>query len=111
MAHEQRPPWRIEVVLAKRDRLLDAEPGAPKHDDQRPQASAVAIVGSAAHHRDDLLDGRRVGGIELPLVAGQARRGARRCAPGPTARTGRTRSLGSPAELPEAIGIAPASTR
>jgi hypothetical protein len=32
----------------------------------------VAIVGSSAHHRDDLLDGRRVGGIELPLVAGRA---------------------------------------
>ena len=70
LAHEQRPPPRIEVALAQRERLLDTEPGAPEHDDQRPQASAVAIVGSSAHHRDDLLDGRRVGGIELPLVAG-----------------------------------------
>src|SRR3982751_434312 len=69
---EQRPPPRIEVALAQRERLLDTEPGAPEHDDQRPQASAVAIVGSSAHHRDDLLDGRRVGGIELPLVWGRA---------------------------------------
>jgi hypothetical protein len=72
LAHEQRPPPCIEVALAQRERLLDAEPGAPEHDDQRPQASAVAIVGSSAHHRDDFLDGRRVGGIELPLVAGRA---------------------------------------
>jgi hypothetical protein len=45
---------------------------AMERDDQRPQASAVAIVGSSAHHRDDFFDGRRVGGIELPLVAGRA---------------------------------------
>jgi hypothetical protein len=50
VAHEQRLPRRIEVALAKRERLLDAEPGAPEHDDQRSQASAVAIVGSPAHH-------------------------------------------------------------
>jgi hypothetical protein len=72
VAHEQRPAPRIEVALAQRERLLDTEPGAPEHDDQRPQASAVAIAGSSAHHRDDLLDGRRVGGIQLPLVAGRA---------------------------------------
>ncbi len=54
-----RPAARIEVALANRERLLDAQPGAPEHDDQRPQAGAVAIVGSSAHHRDDLLDGRR----------------------------------------------------
>jgi hypothetical protein len=72
LAHEQRPPPRIEVALAQCERLLDAQPAAPEHDDQRPQASTVAIVGSSAHHRDDLLDGRRVGGIELSLVAGRA---------------------------------------
>jgi len=46
-AHEQRPPPRIEVALAQRERLLNAQPAAPEHDDQRPQASAVAIVGGS----------------------------------------------------------------
>src|SRR5215212_9576832 len=54
LAHEQRPPPQVEVALARRERFLDAEPGAPEHDDHRPQATAVAIVGSSAHHRDDL---------------------------------------------------------
>jgi hypothetical protein len=36
----------MEVALAQRERLLDTEPGAPEHDDQRPQARAVAIVGA-----------------------------------------------------------------
>src|SRR5215212_1156274 len=63
LAHEQRPPPRIEVALAQRERLLDAQPGAAEHDDECAQPSAVAIIGSSAHHRDDLLDGRRVGGI------------------------------------------------
>jgi hypothetical protein len=52
---------------------VDAEPGAPEHDDQRPQASAVAIVGSSAHHRNDFLDGRRIGGSagwSCPLLRG-----------------------------------------
>jgi hypothetical protein len=77
-------PPRIEVSLAQRERLLDAQPGAPEHDDQRAQASAVAIVGSSAHHGDDLPDSRRVSGLELPLVA--------RRATGVVARQGRGRS-------------------
>jgi hypothetical protein len=71
-AHEQRPARRIEVTLAQHEHLLNAQPAAPEHDDQGPQASAVAIVGGLAHHGDDLLNGRRVGGIELPLVTGRA---------------------------------------
>jgi len=41
------------VAFAQRERLLDAQPGSREHDDQRPQASAVAItldeVASGAH--------------------------------------------------------------
>ena len=69
---------------AQRERLLHAQSATPQHDNQRPQPSAVAIIGCLAHHRDDLLDGRRVGGIELPLVAGGAT--------GVVARHGRGRS-------------------
>jgi hypothetical protein len=32
----------------------------------------VAVIGGRAHHGDDLLDGRRVRGIELALVARRA---------------------------------------
>jgi hypothetical protein len=78
LAHEQGSPPRIEVALAQCECLLDAQSAAPEHDDQRPQPRAVAIVGGLAHHRDDLLHGWRVGGIELPLVAGRGdRRGSR----------------------------------
>ena len=37
VAHQQRPAPRVEVALAERERLLDAQPAAPEHDDQRPQ--------------------------------------------------------------------------
>ena len=51
--NEQRPAPRVEVAFAQRERLLDAQPGSREHDDQRPQASAVAItldeVASGAH--------------------------------------------------------------
>ena len=63
-------PAAVEVALAQCECLLDAQSAAPEHHDERPQASAVAIVGGLAHHRDDLPHGWRVGGIELPLVAG-----------------------------------------
>ena len=33
-AHEQRPALRVEVTFAQGKRLLDAQPGAPEHDDQ-----------------------------------------------------------------------------
>jgi hypothetical protein len=38
------PRREIEVALAEWERLLDAHPGAPEHDDERPRASAVAII-------------------------------------------------------------------
>jgi hypothetical protein len=31
----------------------------------------MAVVAGLAHHGDDLFNGRRVGGIEPPLVAGR----------------------------------------
>ena len=41
------PALRIEVALAQRERLLDAQPAAPEHDDERPQASAVPVIGGS----------------------------------------------------------------
>jgi hypothetical protein len=70
VAHEQRAaPW-VEVALAERERLLDAQGAAPEHDDQGAHSPAVAVVAGLAHHGDDLLHGRRVGGIALPLLRG-----------------------------------------
>lgn len=69
-AHKQRSATLVEIRLGQRRRLLDPEPGTPKHDDQRANPEPVAIVGGLAHHRDDLLDGRRVSRIALALVAG-----------------------------------------
>ncbi len=44
-AHEQRAAPRIEVALAAvSEPLLEAHPGAPEHEDERPQASAVALI-------------------------------------------------------------------
>jgi hypothetical protein len=72
VAHEQRPAPRVEVAFAERQRqrLRDAQAAAPEHDHQSAQAVAVAVVAGLAHHGDDLLHRRRVGGIEPPLVAG-----------------------------------------
>ena len=69
VAHEQRPAPGVEVAFAERERFLDAQPAAPEHDDQGAQASAVAVGAGLAHHRDDLLHGRRIGWVAQPLVA------------------------------------------
>jgi len=63
-AHQQRSASRGE-----RERLVNVQAGAPQHDDQAAQPAAVDAVASVAHHCDDLLDRRRVGGVAHPLVA------------------------------------------
>jgi hypothetical protein len=67
--HQQRAAARIQVGLGERERLVDAQAGAPEHDDQAAQAAAVDAVAGVAHHGDDLLDRRRVRGVAHPLVA------------------------------------------
>jgi hypothetical protein len=62
----------VEVAFAERERLSDAQAAAPKHDDQGAPPPAMTVVGGLAHHGDDLLDGRRVRGIEPALVARRA---------------------------------------
>jgi hypothetical protein len=68
-AHKQRSAARVEVGLGERERLVDAQPGAPEHDDQPAQPPAVHAVAGAAHDCDDLLDRRWVCGVADPLVA------------------------------------------
>jgi hypothetical protein len=75
---QQRSPSRIEIGLAEPEGLVDAQAGAPKHDDQSAQPRSVQAVSGVTHHRDDLLDGRRIGWIALALVA----RRRRACNPG-----------------------------
>ena len=67
-AHRQRPAAGIEVALAERERLLDAQPAAPEHDDQRAQPEAMSVVGGL---RMTAMISSTVGGIKLSLVAGR----------------------------------------
>jgi hypothetical protein len=55
-ADEQRSAARVEVGLGERERLVDAQAGAPEHDDQAAQPAAVDAVAGTAHDGDDLLD-------------------------------------------------------
>src|ERR687885_2204738 len=64
-AHEQRAAPRVEVGFAERERFVDAEPGAPEHDDERPQPRPVDIAAGVSHDGDDLADRGRVGGVAL----------------------------------------------
>jgi hypothetical protein len=51
---------------------VDAQPGAPQHDDQAAQPAAVDAVAGAAHDGHDLLDRGRIGRVAHPLVAQRA---------------------------------------
>jgi hypothetical protein len=60
----------VEIVLGERERLLDAQPGAPEDDDHRSHAPAVTPVGRVAHDGHDLVDRGRVAGYRIPLLRG-----------------------------------------
>jgi hypothetical protein len=69
---KQRAAAAVQARLAKRQRLVDAQPGPPKHDDHTAQPTSVTAIAGRPHDGDDLLDGRRVGRIAQALVAGRA---------------------------------------
>jgi hypothetical protein len=69
LADEQRSSPCVEVAFGERERFLDAQPGAPQHDDDRAQPPAVAVLAGVAHHGDDLLNRRRVGRVRSPCYA------------------------------------------
>jgi hypothetical protein len=59
----------VQIGFGQTERLADPQPGAPEQDDQRTEPVTVGTVASPAHHRDDLVDRRRVSRIAKPLVA------------------------------------------
>jgi hypothetical protein len=59
----------VQIGLGQRERLLDPQTGTPQHHNQGVEPMTVAIIPGLAHHRDDLVDWRRVGGVGLALVA------------------------------------------
>jgi hypothetical protein len=69
VADEQRTAAFIEVALGEVERFGDPKPRAPEHDDQAAQAVAVDARTGVAHHRNDLLDSRRICWIAQTLVA------------------------------------------
>jgi hypothetical protein len=43
-AHQQRSTSLVEFEIGQRERLLDAQAGAPQDDDHRPDPEAVAVI-------------------------------------------------------------------
>jgi hypothetical protein len=66
--HQQRAAALIEIGLYERERLLDAEPGAPQDHDQAVKPAAVGKITRRPHDGDDLLDLGRIRRGTLTLV-------------------------------------------
>ena len=58
----------VEIRLGQLERFANPQAGAPQQNDEGAQTSAVGSIARSAHNRDDLLDGRRVGGIAQTFV-------------------------------------------
>jgi hypothetical protein len=69
---QNRAAGGVEVGLGEIERLADPQPGPPQDHDQRPQPGAIGTITRRAHHRDDLLHGRRIGGMAPAFVPGCA---------------------------------------
>src|SRR5436305_11666524 len=67
-AHQHGAACPVEITLRQGERLADPQPCPPEHDDDAAQPKSVGAIAGRAHHRDDLLDGRRVGWIAQPFV-------------------------------------------
>src|SRR4051794_21014416 len=70
--YQQRPATPVQVGLGERERLANAQAGAPEHDDQPAQPPTVGSVARAAHDGHDLFCGGRIGRVALALVARRA---------------------------------------
>jgi hypothetical protein len=53
-AHQHGTASLIEVRLAQRERVVDAQARAPQHDDERSQPRRVQTGAGVPHHGDDL---------------------------------------------------------
>ncbi len=62
-AHENAAARGIQIAFGETERLTDAKPRAPKEHDQSSGSQPMGRLPGAAHDRDDLLDGRGIGGI------------------------------------------------
>jgi hypothetical protein len=67
-AHQDRAAPRVEIELGQVERFLDAQAGAPEHDDQPAGTQPVQAVATAAHDGDDLFGTGRVGGVAAALA-------------------------------------------
>ena len=64
--------WKMidpKAKLLERERFGDPEPGAPEEDDQSTEPHALHAVPGGSHHRDDLLDARRIRRVAKTFVA------------------------------------------
>ncbi|MEA2361282.1 MAG: hypothetical protein QOD71_427 [Thermoleophilaceae bacterium] len=67
--HEQSAASVIKIGFYERQRLLNAQAGAPEDHDQATQPLAVRGIASLAHDGDNLLDSGRIGRIAETLVS------------------------------------------
>jgi hypothetical protein len=67
-AHKDRAAGAVQIALIEIERFADPQPGAPEQDDQGAKSLSVGAIADSTHHRDELLDGRRVGRVVLALV-------------------------------------------
>jgi len=68
MTHQNRTADRVKIALGERERLRDPQPRSPQHDDQSAHPNALRAFPGAPHHRDDLLDTRRIRRIAKTLI-------------------------------------------
>jgi hypothetical protein len=59
----------VEIALGQCKGLAGAQPGTPEQHDECPRPQSVQRVAGAAHDRDQLLDGRRIGRVAQCFVA------------------------------------------
>jgi hypothetical protein len=68
-ANQERAARSVEVSFGELQRLADPQTRPPQDHDQRPQPDAIDRATGGAHHRDDLLNGGRVGRIAATFVS------------------------------------------
>ena len=59
----------VEIAVLERVRFTYAQPSAPQQDDHRAKPVSVGTVVDRAHDGDDLLNGRRIRRVLVPLVS------------------------------------------